>query len=449
MIIEEQEFNKNIINIKQMIEASVHLPYYKLLFERHNINVKNIHSYKDFKKIPITAKQDYRKNISGFIHEDILKTGFDTKCLKKDIPKELVQKYFQKYNLNIFRSSGSTGEPLLIIKHNRDSNNAFLRLNFYRKKRDNDILNLPYIWIWPVNPITRLERLGCKDDFEKINKYGYIYYLYKYNGVIFKKLFEFMLREKSKWIIAAPSILAHFSEYIIKNNKKNILDIKYIECQSEYLFEWQLDIIKEAFNIIPTNIYATNEVQFIASTCHKGKMHIFTENVFVELLEGDKNVKEVVISTLCYKQMPLLRYKIGDCADWEEKPCDCTGITPVINLKQYRLNDLVVDKNNNYYEYWIMADAMFALQLKNIFEFSQYQIIQEKVDEFQFRFKSFETPDSIILEEIVAFLKNYLERILEYKIDIKINISKEQIPNDPISGKFKFFYCNVKKFNKI
>ncbi|MCL1972446.1 MAG: hypothetical protein FWG57_05600 [Endomicrobia bacterium] len=440
MKIEEKEFNKNIINIKQMLAASLNVPYYRSLYRKCNIDIANIKNYEDFKKIPITTKQDYRKNISDFINEDILAAGFN---LEESLKKKFPRAYFKKHNIDLVMSSGSTGEPLTIAKHHRDSNNAFLLLNMHRKKKNDDILNMPYIWIWPVNPITRIESIGCKNDFEQINQYGNIYYLYKYNDMVFEKLFKFMLKEKVKWIIAAPSILSYFSDYIIKNAKKNILDIRYIECQSEYMFDWQSQIIKEAFNIIPTNIYATNEVQFIASTCSKGKMHVFTKNVFVELLETDKNVKEVVISTMCYKQMPLLRYKIGDCADWEENSCDCDNTTPVINLKQYRLNDLVVGKNN-YYEHWITTDAMLALQLKNIFEFSQYQIIQEKVDEFQFKFRSSEIPNYVIMEEVKVFLKNYLERVLEYEIGIKINISKEQIPNDPISGKFKFFYCKIK-----
>ncbi|MCP3660223.1 MAG: hypothetical protein GY830_07930 [Bacteroidetes bacterium] len=443
MKIEKNIFNKNRELIAKILQESMKVPYYKKLYEKNSIDINKIKTYEDFKKFPFTTKKNCQMNISEFVSETIFNEGFDLSIYEniKD-PKEKM-KYTRKYKLMLYRTSGSTGMPLSIFKNFKDINKSFFLLNMYRKKIWPDIFEHPYIWIWGVNPFISKTAFGNEESFLQIDKYGYVHYLCNYNMEVFDKLLKFIVSNKIKWMVGGSSILAYFGEYIVKYANKLNLDIRYIECHSEHLFDWQKDNIEQAFGIVPRSIYASNEIQFMGATCEMGNMHIFDRNVFVELIKTSKGSYEVVATTLTHDNMPLIRYKTGDCANWLQKDCQCGLKSPAINLKQYRVNDLIKGKDGMFCENWIITDSVYFMKRENILDFGQYQVIQESIDKFIYIIRA-ENISQNKVEKAKLFLEDYFLNIFGYKVDIDIEIVKDIISNDSTSGKFKYFISKVK-----
>lgn len=436
--IEEKEFKRQQDKIINILKCALNTNYYKKLFLSNDIKIQEISTYDDFQKIPFTQKEHYRDNWHAFVDKDIIKNIDLNKLEKMSLFNR--GKLLKKDNLFRRSTSGSTGVPMEILKHKKDRHREFFILNQYRNQISPNIYQRSFVWILPANQIIRETfNLG------KYKKYGcgYKYFMHEFSDDCFSKFFNFLSSKEVKWISGQPSILAHFANYLIENNINELIKLEYIECNSEYLFDWQRNAIQNAFNIMPRSIYASNEVQFIAGTCQNNKMHIFENSVFIEIVKNEIGISEIVATTLIDKFAPFIRYRIGDCAEWSETVCSCGKKSPVVKLKGYRTNDLIITKNQTKIEHFIISDSFMFLKENEDIEFEQYQVIQKDVDNFFYIVKLRKSTSKDKIKRVVAFLEDYFTQILGYPTNVDINVVNNIIPNDPISGKFKYFICNV------
>lgn len=200
-----------------------------------------------------------------------------------------IRKLYEQNGFFIKITSGSTGKPVEIIKAQNDIRREYIGLNFARKRNLGRLPTGNYIWIWPANPeIRKFFYSDSKVSIYRDSKYGYKYMIPEYSEVTFRNLHSFIIQNDISWITAPPSMLCLFAEYLNINNLK--IRFSYIECHSEKLFNWQLNVIFEAFECIPVSVYSSNEIQFIGMTCNFGKMHLIPNNAFVEIID-DKQGK--------------------------------------------------------------------------------------------------------------------------------------------------------------
>ena len=87
--------------LKKTISIAANSPYYKKVFQEHNITADSIQNLKDIRKIPFTTKADMRATY----------------------PFGLVSGNMQEDGVRIHSSSGTTGTPTLIVhsQHDLDS----------------------------------------------------------------------------------------------------------------------------------------------------------------------------------------------------------------------------------------------------------------------------------------------------------------------------------------
>ena len=87
--------------LKKTINIAANSPYYKKVFQEHNITADSIQSLEDIRKIPFTTKADMRATY----------------------PFGLVSGNMQEDGVRIHSSSGTTGTPTLIVhsQHDLDS----------------------------------------------------------------------------------------------------------------------------------------------------------------------------------------------------------------------------------------------------------------------------------------------------------------------------------------
>lgn len=114
------------------------------------------------------------------------------------------------------------------------------------------------------------------------------------------------------------------------------------------LREADRESLREAFGVAPTDIYQTWEFGPIAAECPQhGGLHVNFDLVYIEILHGDRAVEdsapgEVVITSLAYRTMPLIRYRLGDLASWKGGPCECGWSGPVLEAIHGRLENSIV-----------------------------------------------------------------------------------------------------------
>lgn len=286
--------------------VSRHSPFYKELFAKNQIEIKNIKNIADLSRIPPTYKEDLQRHNNDFL------------C----VPAEKVVEYTS--------TSGTLGSPVTIALTENDLNR--LAYNEYNSFSCAD---------------------GTKDDIYQLMltldrqfMAGIAYYLgIRKLGAGVIRLgpgvpalqWETIMRLKPTAIVAVPSFILK----LISFAKEAGIDIRNTSvkkaiCIGENIRNTDFSLnmlgrkIAESWNIKLYSTYASTEMQTAFTECGQGKGgHYQTELVIVELLdENDQPVEpntpgEVTITTLGVEGMPLLRYKTGDICIHFDEPCAC------------------------------------------------------------------------------------------------------------------------------
>lgn len=432
---EKKNFNKMYSKIAKVLEVALESSFYK---ERINLTKEDIKrgiSYETFQLIPILTKREYSKNIF-----DIINPKFE---LEKDKYYELKEDFNEKkrYLLNkglyVKVTSGSTGIPLEVLKSMQDINRDYFSLNFFRRKVLGGLPEGNFLWIWPTNKYTQKYFYDDSDtNYYQVNEYGYQFMIAEYSEEYFSLLEKFIEEHNIQWITSSPSVLVYFADYIkSKGNKK--FNMRYIECHSEALFEWQSDIIREMFGVTPQSVYSSNEIQFMGFTCKEGHMHLITRNVFMELIPMGNGRNEVIVTSLNNFDVPLVRYRLGDCAEWgETRECSLKKY-PTIELKRYRCNDYLIGGEGKKYEPFVVSDAIMFLKAKFKVQIEKYVVYQKKRE----KLLCFVDAEDWIYqhkEKVVHFLTQYFEEITGMKYEIEI-LPYYSVLDYVKTSKYKYF----------
>jgi phenylacetate-CoA ligase len=187
---------------------------------------------------------------------------------------------------------------------------------------------------------------------------------------------------RPKLLIAYPSSLTLFAEYILNNDLK-IPRLKGIVTGGETLYEFQREIIEKAFECKVLNRYGGREVHHIAGECpEQDGLHISSDHVVVEIVdEHGKPCKpgelgEVVVTDLDNYVFPFIRYKTGDLAVMAEpdKICACGRAFPKLERVEGRTFDLIIGSNGNR-----IPGNFFTLLRTKIKGLKQIQVLQKEL----------------------------------------------------------------------
>ncbi len=238
--IEEIQFEKHYNKIQKILKNAVKSKYYEKRLA--HIDFSKPFTYDMFTKIPITIKAEYQDSIFNMYSGPRFKFSFEQfKSYDLAHYKEKVA-YGMKYGIDRFVTSGSTGEPLEVLRTVTDNKKDYILLNYYRNKLVDYDFKDPFMWVWPINHIMRQLNGNLVDKKMVVRKNGYKYSLHKHSSDEFADLYKQIINTSCKWITSSPSVLANFAEYI-KNNSLQPINFKYIECHSEKLHDWQKEII--------------------------------------------------------------------------------------------------------------------------------------------------------------------------------------------------------------
>jgi len=289
-----------------LVYLSKNSPFYKELFDKHNIDITKIKTVADLAQIPTTTKDDLQQRNNDFL------------CVAAGEVIEYTS------------TSGTLGNPVTIAL------------------TENDLQRLAY------NEFSSFSCAdGSKDDtyqlmltLDRQFMAGIAYYLgIRKLGAGIIRLgpgvpslqWETIKRLKPTAIVAVPSFILKLIQYA-KDTGINIHEtsVKKAICIGENIrnTDFSLNIlgkkITEAWDIKLYSTYASTEMQTAFTECGEGRGgHYQPDLVIVELLdENNKQVTpgtpgEVTITTLGVEGMPLLRYKTGDMCMYFDEPCAC------------------------------------------------------------------------------------------------------------------------------
>lgn len=444
--VERELFYKNYSQIKKILKKAYETQYYKELIDGAHIDLERDIQYEDFLRIKCSSKNDYHENKFQMC------TGELALFLQKEYQdhEEIREKdaCLKEHGLQLKVTSGSTGQPLEVLKSNQDIAKDYLSLNMHRRRLTNYDFTGKFMWVWPANPYT-VEFFNSICEMNTaivVNKYGYQFFLYEHSEDNMEKLYRAMIDCQCEWLTSSPSVLYNFANYICEK-ELTPPELKYIECHSEKLYDWQRETIKSVFKIDPISIYSSNEIQFIGTICEQGNLHIFSNSCFVEFINSTKTQsKEICVTSLLYTDLPIIRYKLGDCGDWlEEGRCSCDFCKyPAAKLSGFRTNDFIITKNGTYMEPFVIVDSIFFLLHIFRIEIKEYKVVECAYDKFEYYL-----PKAILQKYndiIIPFIHNYLSYVLDYPITV---VTKEYEADTSVAVGMKYRYFEVRMDDSI
>jgi len=196
-------------------------------------------------------------------------------------------------------------------------------------------------------------------------------------------------RFKPKYFYGYVSMLDRYAEYVCENNVRLSFRPTAIITTSEVLTSASRNRLEQTFGCRVFNEFGCGELGTIAHECEKGRLHINAENLFVEIVTGDRpaepgEVGEIVVTELNNHAMPLIRYRLGDFGALSAMPCECGRALPVLDSVFGRGYDLVYNREGKMFhgEYFMY---MFEEVKRRALGITSFQVVQESYEKFTIR----------------------------------------------------------------
>ncbi|EIM05713.1 Coenzyme F390 synthetase-like protein [Planococcus antarcticus DSM 14505] len=396
--------NKQLINfIKYAYDNS---PFYKKIYS--NIDIDNIKTIEDFKRLPVVDKEMIRENINEVI----------------TIPKsDGIEEH----------TGGTTGKSLVVLGTVEDSMKRMAmldhfkaRVGFENNKMKRATFNGKHIVppsqkgkaFWRYNRATKQMIYSSFHLTEENMKY-YINSLNKFKPAAIDGFFMSM---------------CDIANYIERHNLQ--LDFVPIAIfpTSETLTKSGRQLLERVFKCKVYDQYASSEGAPFVTECKYQKLHIeLSTGVFEHIEEGNQ---EILVTSFSTHGTPLIRYKIGDAMDFDtlSQTCKCGVESPIVKSIQGRKLDFLYTADGAK-----INGGNVANLFKNIPNaLVRAQTIQDKKDEIKI---FLEVDKNLYKNEYDVLLKNEFL----HKFGTNTNIIIEHVDNIPRekSGKFRLIKNNV------
>lgn len=402
----QEEIRENINKrLKNIIAYSYeNVPYYKNLFNKHNLRPEDIKTTDDIFKIPILEKETVRTQ-----------------------PEELISKLYNKKKLLCINTSGTTGKTMKIYvdKDSRRYGYAFYT-RFKKWAKVGNGKNITFagrVFIPPKQRHKIFWRYNAIMNNYLFSSYhiseeNIPYYIAKMNMI------------EPEFIDSYPSSIYNIARFALQKGL-HIHSPKAIITSSETLLDYQREIISKAFNAPIFDQYGSAEQVLFISQCEYGTYHIHPEFGLIEIIKNNDNeAGEVIATGFTNKAMPLIRYRIGDTAILGEDGCECKRNFSVIKKIIGRVDDMIITPEGNYVG---RLDPIF----KGLSTIKHAQIVQEKLDQIVVNIVPAEDYHNDDGQVVVKELKKRLGE----KMHITINVVSD-IPLTK-AGKFRSVVSKV------
>ncbi len=270
------------------------VPFYHNLFRKKGLYPDDIQTKEDLVKLPIINKKLMRKNYESF------------SC--------------PIYRLGTFKSSGTAGDPWR-------SHWSYLWIRMWE-----DI-----IWRgWNWAGYTKGRRMASFLS-------GHIGYGASagliIGGTINTAKLESLVKQlkayKPQHFYVYPKAAYIVAKFLLEHNDTS-LKVESIISTAEKLFDWQREVIEEAFQCKVFDEWGSNDGGNTAYECSEQiGLHHATERNIIELVDG-----RVIATDLWNYALPFIRYENGDAGKWLDE-CPCGRKLPLLKIDG-RIDDYIL-----------------------------------------------------------------------------------------------------------
>lgn len=391
------DINKNEELLKKQLSyAVVNSPFFKKRFTDCNIDIEVIQSYEEFRKIPITTKEDLQNYNQEFI------------AVRKD---EII---------DYVTTSGTLGNPVSFALNDADLD----------RLAENERLSFEMVGVRKSSVV----QLTTTLDRRFMAGMAYFLGLRKLGAGIVRTgsglpglQWESIERFQPDFLVAVPSFLLKMIDFARQNGiDYKSSSIKAAVCIGEPLRNPDFSLnslgqkLKDLWNIELFSTYASTEMGTAFTECefHKGN-HSLPDLISSEVLDENQNpvkpgeIGELVVTPLQTQTMPLVRFATGDMVKFYGQNCDCGRNSMRISTPVGRKKQMIKLKGTTLYPQQII-NLLTAFQSLKIF------IIEASLNENQ--------TDEILIRVPNEFAEtSKLQEHLQAGLKVKVSLEKTSV----------------------
>lgn len=251
---------------------------------------------------------------------------------------------------------------------------------------------------------------------------------------------DWLLNEQPDYLVSFPSNLVALSLYA---SAQNIIlpRLREIRTIGETVTDHARHLIQQVWQTRLVDLYSCEEAGYLALQCPESDhYHVQSENILLEIIDAEGRpcppgkTGQVLISTLHNYATPLIRYEIGDMAEFGE-PCSCGRGLPVIRkIHGRKRNRLILPSGQNVFPY---LGEHGEISRETGVEVHQFQCIQHSLEEIELKLVM-ERP---LTEPEQTRVAGLMQRHLGHPFRIVFSFPAD-IPRGP-TGKFEEFISRM------
>jgi len=188
---------------------------------------------------------------------------------------------------------------------------------------------------------------------------------------------RFIQRYRPVLLQGYASVLAEVARVVIDNRIAMPKTLIGVYSTAEVLTDEQRQRMQQAFGCRVFNQYGSREIPNIACECSHGRMHVFTDMVFLESVPLE-NEDRLLVTSLTNRLMPMIRYNIGDSGRLLDGACECGLPFPLMEMDLCRQNDLIRTPAGK-----TVHPSYFNRLLYGQTQIRQYQWVQRSLDQLE------------------------------------------------------------------
>lgn len=336
---------------KLLRHAFTHVPYYREKYAAAGIRLEEIRSLDDFRRLPPLSREEVNA------HRESLRSAIASGPLIESA------------------TGGSSGVPtrFYLSRESYDWRTAVSeRAYSWTGCRVGD--RTLYLWGAPIGDVS-LKASWKMRVFRAVRREA-IFNTFSQS----EELWDRVWRRASEWqpglLVGYVSSLEAFSRYL-RDTGRTVGGIKAVIAAAEPVYAATRELVESAIGAPLFNTYGSREFMSLAGECerHDG-LHINAENVLLES-EGEAadGVAPVLVTDLHNLGMPFIRYRIGDLATFDSRPCGCGRGLPRIRSIEGRVLDALRTAEGR-----VVPGEFIPHLMKDIREVREFQARQDAPD---------------------------------------------------------------------
>ena len=388
-------------------------PFYRSRFEMAGLHPSRLRAPNDLERLPVLTRDDLR------LHYD-----------------EMIAANYRGRRLYPAATGGTTYTPVRIVRDEealRSKIAAQWRWNAWAGYRPGD--RILYLW-------------GATSDYAA--QPGWRWRLYdsglmrrrwlpasRLNAAGFEAFRLALNRHRPQAVIAYPTPLALWAESL-EAGEKPFHRPNTVICTAEPLLAAQRRLIERVFGCPVQEQYGSRELGIVAGSCRHGQMHLNSLLAHVEYAALEERaagkLRQLIFTDLVNFALPLIRYRINDCAEGPEPgPCACGASYPRFGPVQGRVGDVFHLPNGDL----VPGVTLTNRVLQVCPGLRKTQVVQESLRRFCVRYVPGPEFSPADLGKLQANLAKFFPPDVDWRFE-----AVGEIPREP-SGKTRFCISHV------